>query len=90
MNDDNDFMINNFCISPAGGGALDAPSVNISLDPANYLPLLSWPAVEGANVYHIYHALSPDGEYTHLGDSTQTSFPIAETQSKQFFKITAE
>lgn len=89
MNDDNDFMINNIRIGMPEP-APDAPTLFIALDPDSQTPVLSWATIDGASIYHIYQAESPEGEYIHIGETDTTSFEPSETPSKMFFKITAE
>lgn len=89
MNDDNDFMINNFRIG-LPQQEISAPDLSIALDPVSNLPRLNWQAIPGANIYHIYQAESPYGVFAPIGDTSNTSYPINSNQSKLFFKITAE
>jgi hypothetical protein len=89
MDDDNDVMINNFRIGLPDAG-LGQPELHVSIDPVTNQPLLSWEAVTGASLYHIYRAEEPYGAFVQIDTTTETNYQITGPYTKEFFKITAE
>lgn len=88
-NDDNDFMVNNFRVGiPAQ--VLPSPEPAIALDPLSGFPVLSWEALPGASMYHIYKSNDPEAGYLLLDSIDGTSYILDQTEAKAFFKITAE
>lgn len=87
-NDDNDLMVNNFWIGNANH-VYAAPEPTISLD-LNGIPILNWAAVPYARKYNIYKTDDPTMDYNLFKSISGTSQILSPTESKAFFKITAE
>jgi hypothetical protein len=87
-NDDNDLMVNNFWIGDANH-VYAAPEAEISLN-MNGIPLLNWTAVPYARKYNIYKTDDPTMDYNLFKSISGTSLSLSPTESKAFFKITAE
>lgn len=89
MNDDNDFMLNDFYVGlPIA--QLEAPVASIARDGITGLPLLSWDAVPSATTYRIYKSDDPTLDYQFFGSTSETSYLLNPAEGKAFFKITAE
>ncbi len=89
-NDQNEPLINvpvTLTVSPSQ--AATPTGIAISIEESN--SILSWDAVQDAQIYRIYAADSPDGTFQLIGISTTNSYDIsAITDSKKFFYITAD
>lgn len=85
-NADNDFMINNVRVSSPG---LEAPEVGISIDYVLNELTLSWDAVSGANLYQIYKAATPDGDYSLLDSTADLQYLLTPSDSRAFFRVVA-
>ncbi|MCB5252927.1 MAG: hypothetical protein LHW58_02210, partial [Candidatus Cloacimonetes bacterium] len=89
LNDDNDFMLNNFFVG-LPTAQLEAPVASIMIDAITGLPLLSWDAVANANTYNIYKANDPTMGYLLFDSTNGTEYLLDPAEEKAFFKITAE
>ena len=89
LNDDNDFMLNDFFVG-VPSAQLEAPVANISTDAGTGLPLLSWDPVPNATIYHIYKSNDPTLDYLLFESTSGTTYLLDPAEEKAFFKITAE
>jgi arabinogalactan endo-1,4-beta-galactosidase len=66
------------CDTPNGGSGTDGPKpdapANLAARPGNSQIALSWAAVSGASLYHIYRSISPGSTGTLVGSTGGTSY----------------
>lgn len=84
-NADNDFMVNNIYV----GEYLPEPQVSINCDPDTGSASLSWQAVDGATGYEVYGATDPFGDWSYLGQISDTSYPVDNSAAKYFYRVKA-
>lgn len=71
-----------------GGMVLGAPDVTVAK--SNNRIRLSWKPVANANIYQIYRANKPNGNFILLGSTTNLNFEDDEPLSRAFYRVVAK